>query len=397
MTNHHKLTLGQTVTTLSNGEEIVLQLKGDYMLMAMGADATTTPNFINEVNGTGKSAHPLTQPIDILYAGATPPDVLDYYKKVSSSKKSLYKNPLKFSEVLDIIQASVVMKGEVEDWKIDNGLWKSMLGNPEGSAFTIEEISAIAYDTREHYAILSVPSGFYYYAALINLEDVMLSTGLMVKIPVECQRDWWVAAITAIWVVYEGVGLGGLNTDAMALHKYLGSVARSGSIHLKQHEPGYEELKMLGTEQFLTNHWRKVLRSQDIDEAICTNDSLLQLVVWLAHLRELGKRVASGRELNDYLSKYSFGDLTTSECVLLACISTIMRDGAKGRMNLEVQEETDEAAGCLKYILEEYPDFTDSIKIGKDSLMGLIMLKDMLKYQTAFTKFRLGEIAKDTY
>ena len=396
-----KLSLGQTKTTIK-GDEVLLELKPDYMAIAMGAFSNETPNFIKEVNGEIDNPHPLTDALKVLFGDKLPPDILDYFGKVNPKKKTLHKNPLTFTEVLDVVQSSVQISNNKADWKIDNSIWKTLKGNPEGSAFTTDEISQIAYLTKEHYAIVAVPTGFYYYSTLVNLADIVEFAQMEQLLPADVWEYWWTSAAISIWVIYEGLGLGGLNRGALALHSYIGEFSRRGTLELEDDHPHAELLAELGAYDFIFHLWKELMASESIQPDLCENKVVFDTIMWLAHLRGYGQKIKSGGELSKYQTEYSFGDLDCSYNMLLASVATVMRDSAKGRMNLETAEENDEMAGCLKYLSTEQSDFVEAIvdwgtNNPGDCSLGVIMLKDMLYYQQEFTRLRIQEKGKEQY
>ena len=384
-----KLSIGQTTTT-QKGEEVLLQLMPNYMALALGNEGDETPEFILQVNGEVENPHPLTVAIKLLFGDNLPPDILDYFGEVKSSKKSLHKDPLKFSEVLELIQHSITISPEICDWKIDNKLWKTLKGNPEGSAFTTQEIGEIATLTKEHYALVSVPTGFYYYSTLVNLFDIVEFLGWEEYLPEEVWESWWISAAISIWVIYEGLGLGGLNKAALKFHSYVSEYSRRGFIEFPEEEDAvaYEGESY----DILVGCWTELLKSEGIQPSVYENLVILDTVIWLAHLRAIGQKVSKDKELSQYQNDYTFGQLGIGEHLLLASIATVMRDSAKGRMNLEVEDES-EMAGCLKYISSQ-EDFVDSLAdaLPKDCSLGVLMLKDMVEYQKHITRLRLAEI-----
>ena len=410
-----KLSLGQTLYTVGD-EKMVLELKPEYMAIAMGGLSNETPSFIKEVNGDVDNPHPLSVALKVLFGDKLPPDILDYFGKVNPKKKTLHKNPLTFTEVLEVVQASTQFSNEKKDWKIDNSIWKTLKGSPEGSAFTTDEISQIAYLTKEHYAIVAVPTGFYYYSTLVNLADIVEFAQMEQLLPADVWEYWWTSAAISIWVIYEGLGLGGLNRPALALHSYIGEFSRRGLVEMDENHIYANSLTKvgedyvthldlcseLGSYDFIFHLWKELMASEGIKVELCENKVVFDTVMWLAHLRGYGQKLKAGNELSKYQTEYSFGDLDCSYNMLLASVATVMRDSAKGRMNLETAEENDEMAGCLKYLSTEQPDFVEAVidwgtNNPGDCSLGVIMLKDMLYYQQEFTRLRLQEKGKEQY
>jgi hypothetical protein len=396
-----KLSIGQVNYTNNNGDNMILELNSDYMAIAMGRLATETPAFIKQVNGESENPHPLTVAIKLLFGDKLPPDIVDYFGKVNPKKKSLHKNPLTFSEVLDLIQNSVQFNNNKSSWKIDNSIWKTLKGNPEGSAFTIDEISETAFRTKEHYAIVAVPTGFYYYSTLVNLHDIVEFLNLEESLPEGVWENWWTSAAISIWVIYEGLGLGGLNRAALELHSYISEFSRRGLVELPEDHPDADLLAKLDSYDFIYSKWVACMKSEGIKIELCQNKTVFDTVMWLAHLRGYSQKLIKGNPFSDYQKGYSFGNLDSDYCTMLTAIATVMRDSAKGRMNLNA-EDTDESAGCLKYLLTEQPEVVEAIveaatnTPGQCSL-GVIMLKDMIYYQQEFTRLRLQEKNKETY
>lgn len=395
-----KLSVGQVNYTNNNGDEMVLELNPQYMALALGDDSVETPDFIKEVNGEVDNPHSLSVAIKLLFGDKLPPDILDYFGKVNPKKKSLHKNPLTFSEVLEVIQASAQLSNNMKDWKIDNSIWKTLKGNPEGSAFTTQEISDIAYLTKEHYAIVAVPTGFYYYSTLVNLHDIVDFCNLENSLPANVWEYWWTSAAISIWVVYEGLGLGGLNKPALALHSYISEYSRRGLVELDEDHPDAELLAQLESYEFIYTKWVNLMKSEGIKIELCENRVVFDTILWLAHLRAIGQKTARGKELSDYQKGYTFGDLNIDHNLLLSSVAVVMRDSAKGRMNLETEQDNQEMTGCLNYLFTEQQEFVEAVtEQATDNpstcSLGVIMLKDMLYYQQQFTRLRLAEKAND--
>lgn len=411
MSTNNKLSLGQVNYTNDKGNSMILELNSDYMALAMGKDAVETPSFIKQVNGEVDNPHPLTVAIKLLFGDKLPPDIIDYFGKVSPKKKSLHKNPLTFSEVLEVIQKSTQFSNSKSDWKIDNSIWKALKGNPEGSAFTIQEIGEIAYRTKEHYAIVAVPTGFYYYSTLVNLHDFVEFNNLEDKLPEGVWENWWLSAAISIWIIYEGLGLGGLNRPALQLHAYIQEFSRRGTLELPEDHPDANLLAQVGAYNLIYKKWTGCLKAEgiqlnkdyvDYGNSKSPNEVVLDTVIWLAHLRGYSQKIAKGNELSQYQSEYSFGELDANYCMMLASVASVMRDTAKGRMNLDTEDDSDESAGCLKYLLSEHKERLDILKQKvkdrpADVPLGIIMLVDFVYYQTQLTKLRLVEKQADKY
>lgn len=401
MSTKKKLSLGQSTYVNKDGDEMVLELNSNYMNLALGKDAVETPSFIKEVNGEVDDPHPLTAAINLLFGDKLPPDIVDYFGKVSPKKKSLHKNPLTFSEVLEVIQASVQFSNNKVDWKVDNGKWKTLKGNPEGSAFTTQEIGEIAYRTKEHYALVAVPTGFYYYSTLVNLYDIVEHLKLDSYLPEGVWENWWKTAAVSIWVVYEGLGLGGLNRPALQLHSYVQEFSRRGFIELDPSHPDAERLALVGAYDLILEKWTACLASESID-LVDSNKVVFDTILWLAHLRGIAQKLTKGNELSDYQNGYSFGDLDVNHNLTLSSVASLMRDTAKGRMNLSTEEDDETSAGCLQYLLTQQEEVVNTLvsdaksKPGTTSL-GVIMFKDFIYYQSELTKLRLVEKANEEY
>jgi hypothetical protein len=401
MSSKKKLSLGQSTTTNKDGDEMLLELNSDYMALALGKDSVATPNFIKEVNGEVDDPHPLSVAIKLLFGDKLPPDIVDYFGKVSPKKKSLHKNPLTFSEVLEVIQSTVQFSPDKVDWKVDNGKWKTLKGNPEGSAFTTQEIGEIAYRTKEHYALVAVPTGFYYYSTLVNLHDIVEHLEFTNHLPEGVWETWWTSAAVSIWVVYEGLGLGGLNRPALQLHSYVQEFSRRGFIELDPSHPDAERLALVGSYNLILEKWTACLASESIDLGD-SNKIVFDTILWLAHLRGIAQKLTKGNELSDYQNGYIFGDLDVNYNLTLASIASLMRDTAKGRMNLSTEEDNETSAGCLKYLLDNQEEVVSKLVSDAKSKpgttpLGVIMFKDFVYYQSELTKLRLVEIANDQY
>lgn len=346
-----------------------------------------------EVAG-GTNPHPWMDPVRTLFGTeAKFPDILDFFTDVSK-KKSLHQRPLKLNEMLQLIIDSY----DEETSKTNPKDWQKLIGSKdpvEGSAYTTSELNGVAELTKKHYAHICVPSGFDWAARAINMKPLLQDLGWWELIPLDLQLVWDLAALIAIWCVYEGLGLGGLNKLALNFHTLMRTYAYKGSIP-KASVP--EELTELWNEmegesyEFLQAIWFQLLEGEGILPQWSHNKNLFEVIVFLAGCRELVKAMNNGalyRESGAYLRSITLDGLDPSQAQALAASCQLLRDGAKGKLNLqEIQEKSGEVKGVLYFLdqkdEEEILTLLDSLDGKEISVTGITLL-DQFQLMTAWT------------
>lgn len=309
--------------------------------------------------------HPWADPVNALFGSFKRfPDLLDFFSDVSH-KKGLGQKPLKLQEVFDLIVSSY---DEVED-KTNPKSWQRLMGvdNPvEGSAYTTSELNGISQDVKRHYAHVAVPTGFDWAARGINLRPLLEDTDLWEAVPAPCRAVWGMTILIVIWVVYEALGLGGLDQQALVWHGHVRQFCRSGELDPQAIGLGLPEKVREGwldafedsvsDYQFLRWVWGQLLEGAEVPLDWAYNPWVFENVMFLAHGRELVARIQKGRKLGDYLEGYTYGDMDNQQILALTCGCQLLRDGAKGRLTLqEIVDKTEDVAGPLGYLLDVDP------------------------------------------
>lgn len=329
--------------------------------MALKIKANAVQNVKAQMNlnvAGGKNAHPWVDPVEAIWGEvARFPDLIDFFSDVSH-KKGLRQQPLKLSQVFDLIIKSY----DEETNKITPKNWQKLLGVKapvEGSAYLTSELNEVASKTKEHYALVCVPSGFDWAARGINMKGLMLDTGWWDNIPRDIQNVWDIAILIVIWVVYEGLGLGGLCEMALIWHRLMREYGKKGKLSTDNIP---DELKgkyvACGDDySFLESIWMELLQGQDIPDEWATNKDLFEVVMFLANCREVVWAVNNGcinKDSAAAIRSITLDGLEPEQTRSLACACQVMRDGAKGKLTLQdVLEKSDELKGALNYLLAE--------------------------------------------
>lgn len=286
------------------------------------------------------------------------PDLLDFFMDVSH-KKGLKQKPLKLDQVLKLIAESY--DGETNT--IDSNMWKKLVGSSapvEGSAATAEEMTDMTYKVKEHYALVAVPTGFDWAARGINMKPLLQDIEAWeTAVPETIREVWDVAVLIIIWIVYEALGLGGLNEEALLFHRLVRDFCRKGcidegkiSIEKWKDEWNYSKSDYA----FLGWGWSKLLKGNDIPDQWAENPQVFEVVIFLAHCREIVTKINKGLPWGDYLQAYTAWDLEVEEVRALAAACQILRDGAKGRLMLQdIIDKTQDTQGVLEYLTEKDP------------------------------------------
>lgn len=336
-----------------------------------GAVQTVKAQLNIELAG-GKNPHPWVDPVRALFGSEDKfGDILDFFTDVSH-KKSLHQRPITYDELMDLIVRSY----DEDSNKTNPKDWQKLLGSKdpvEASAYVTEELNSVAELTKQHYAMICVPSGFDWAARAINMKLLLQDLGWWEQIPLDLQLVWDIAGLLSIWCVYEGLGLGGLNTLALQFHQLVRLYCYTGSLG-KLDIP--DNLVTLWQEcdaepyKFLETIWFTLMKGEGILPKWQENADVFEVIMFLAGCRELVKGMNNGmlyKEKGAHLRSITLDGLEPEQSQALAAACQLLRDGAKGRLNLqEIQEKSGEVAGVLLHLAK------------KDS-MGLLEAVDSLE------------------
>jgi hypothetical protein len=302
--------------------------------------------------------HAWNNPVEVLFGEYKNfPDLLDFFADVSH-KKGLRQQPLTLNQLFQLVSKSY----DEDTNSLNPGMWKTLLGSEapvEGSAYTANELNEISDALKEHYALVCVPTGFDWSARGINMKPLMHDLGLWQYLPKAIQNVWDVTILISIWVVYEALGLGGLNHNALIFHRLMRKFCSWGSLQMDNIP---EELKgdFAASDSdytFMEGLWFQLLEDNDLPPKWSRNQDIFELVHFLATGREVVGRIAKGRKLGDHLEAFGFYDIEPTEAHGLFCACQLLRDGAKGRLNLQDNlEKTYDIKGVLNYLLEVDPE-----------------------------------------
>lgn len=342
----------------------------------------------------GKNPHPWMDPVRALFGDEKSfPDILDFFTDVSK-KKSLHQRPLKLSELIQLMIDSYDEESRTTNPKD----WQKLLGSVdpvEGSAYTTTELNQVAETTKRHYAHVCVPSGFDWAARGINMKPLLMDLGWWEQIPLDLQLVWDMAVLIAIWCVYEGLGLGGLNKLALSFHQLMRTFCYTGSLSSDEIP---DDLKALWFEYdsepyaFLEAIWFQILEGEGILPKWSKNKDLFEVIVFLASCRELVKAMNNGSLYKDngaYLRSITIDGLDPSQTQALAASCQLLRDGAKGRLNLqEIEEKAGEVKGVLFFLSKkDEAGILESVDALEDTELSVtsVTLLDQFRLMSAWT------------
>lgn len=348
--------------------------------MKIKVSATKVKAFREAANGEtngGVNTHPWADPVKALYGSwGNNPDFLDFFKRVGK-KKSLESWALTAQDLIYLVVNSTRVDEATNTPHVHNGEWGVLMEGrgmpkgfkPEGSCYSTWELEGIAFDTRKHYALVSVASGFDWAARAVNMKGLVSDMLWDTELPGLCWQLWDTTTLVVMWVVYEGLGLGGLNKKALEWHGLIRQYCRKGSFNKgfweSTPEPFWEdEFYAAGSdaEQFLHLVWKSLLKSEGIQTSIVEDIDIWSTVLFLAHCREIASRLASGKELSDYHKGYTWGNLAPSEVQFLAVACAVMRAAAKGRLSIEEGDDFEQSLSlCQQLLVGNYAELCDEL------------------------------------
>jgi len=271
------------------------------------------------------------------------------------------------------------LKVEVSQWEqLVKQLDPEAEGQPEGSAFSCDELKKLAVGTRQHYALVSVASGFDWSARGLNLLGLLQGMGWFKNLPEAIQANWQTAVLACIWCIYEGLGLSGYNQTVLDWHAAIRKYCRSGNLN---HFTVGETLaafraKHQDDEQFLHEVFQDLLRGEGIRDEVVTSCEVWQIVLFLAHGREIQARLSQGRKLGKYLSTYGAWAFSPEDIQFLCLAAQLQRAAAKGRLSLDEGDDVEGNAGLVQ-ALSKYDRHWEYIEKLEFPTASIKMLRDL--------------------
>ena len=305
----------------------------------------------------GTNPHPWVDPVQSLFGGVDCyPDLVGYYSD-ESHKKGLHQRAVTWDEMLKCILGSTDLSTGV----VDRTQWKGILKTEypiEGSAYTVEALQTVASATKRHYGMVCVAGGFDWTARVMNMKPLLLDLGWWNEIPQGLREAWDIAGLMVIWVVYEAWGLGGLNPLAMEFHHIMREFQYTGEIDPKDLS---DELRARlegcpGPYAFLEGIWFELLGKEGIVPEWATSSEVFEVVYFLASCREMVRGMKSGeiykdKETGVHLRSLTLDGLKPEESRALAAACELLRNGAKGKLDLTGSPE--EPRGVRDYLASE--------------------------------------------
>lgn len=339
-------------------------------------------------NHGGSNESALVNPIKTLFGSwEHSADLPDFFK--DTSKKTLGQYAITLDQLLKLVQMSwnpKTLELEVHKWQeLMQQLEPGVDGQIEGSAFSCKELEQLAFGTRQHYALVSVASGFDWSARGLNLLGLLQGTGWFKKLPVEIQAHWQSAVLVCIWCIYEGLGLSGYNQQVLDWHAAMRKYCRSGNLnHFTVGETlTVHRAKHSQDEQFLHAVFQDLLRGEGIRDEVITSQEVWQIILFLAHGREIQARLSQGRKLGKYLSAYGQWDFDPEAIQFLVLAAQLQRAASKGRLSLDEGDDVEGNAGLVQALgktkYDPYWEFVKRVKYPTASIKMLIDVYPILQ------------------
>jgi len=312
---------------------------------------------------SGGNKHPWCDPVTALFGEYKSfPDLLDFFCDVSH-KKGLAQRAMKLKELFWLIEKSY----NEETDTVSPKTWQKLIGADapvEGSAYTVTELNGLSLDVKRHYAMVAVPTGFDWAARGINLRPLLEDCDLWEEIPQHCRKVWEVTILMVIWIVYEALGLGGMDREVLEFHRLVRQYARQGYLFqegIGENLPAKFEWQEAYSEaendyHFLEWIWFRLLKANGIPQKWAEDGDVFELVMFLAHGREIVNKIQKGIGFGQYLDGYQFGGLDVEQIRALMSACQLLRDAAKGRLTLQdVAEKSHSVEGVLGYLTQKDP------------------------------------------
>jgi hypothetical protein len=365
-----------------NGQQFSVKFKStDWLAKFNGNDPLKGEQCVKV---KGANQHPWAKPIASLYGDwVGNPDFHDFFCD-TSKKKTVKQLAVSWKQMVEILEQA--WDDNSESFNLKHSAFTDVDGwVAQGAAFVTEELNATTSLLKTHYGIVSVASGFAWSAIGINLMALCKCTKWEIPMIAEATQ-------VALWPIYEELGLGGINELAVEFHGLIQLYSRQGKFYkdtVNTLSPEvmeiYQDTIIKGEKNFLQAVYIKLLRSIDLEEELVCSDEVWENILMFAHIRSLAQSIAKGRKLTEWQKNTSYGALTPERLQFVACATAVMRDGAKGRLGLEAEQEA--ISGCLAALLVN-PSFIQLQKMKKAAFAN------PRKYNLASAVFTLVETAE---
>lgn len=359
-----------------------------------------------EVHG-GTNDSPLVNPIRELFGDwVRSADLPDFFKD-TSKKKSLRQYALTLEQMLQLTEGS----WDPESLRVRMEKWGDLLSEmdpdsegkqPEGSVFPCHELERLGYRTREHYALVSVASGFDWSARGLNLMSLLQGIGICRLLPEAIWTAWPIAVLVCIWVVYEGLGLSGYSQKVLDFHAAMRCYARKGNFKQFEVPKTLEKYRSNPDDlMFLRTIFMDLLEGEGIQPSIYTPgvylaDEIWEIILFLAHGREIQSQLARRGKLNEYLKKYTFCGMDPATVQFLCLAAQLQRAAAKGRLSLDEGDDYDSPNGLVNVLGRQcYQKHWVMLGKVKYPNLGVKSLLDIYPILKTWSKTRSGLLANE--
>lgn len=349
----------------------------------------------------GENTSPLANPIHALFGSwEESSDMPDFFKD-AGKKKTLKQYALTLGQLLELVQKSY----DPLTLKVDTGAWEKLAhdlygaeGQPEGSAFTCKELEDLGYGTREHYKLVSVASGFDWSARGLNMMSLLKGTRMSSLVPEDMWLNWSLAVLVSIWVIYEGLGLSGYNAKVIKWHAAMRLYCRKGN--LDKFDLGVlESYRATNPRDYdlLWSVFKDFLKSEGIQQDVIDNKDMWEVILFLAHGREIQSQYALRGEVSQHLGKYTLGELSAIETQFLVLASQMQRAAAKGKLSLDEGDEYDTPTGLVHALnYSKFNDMWDMLRGIQRPNIGVKMLLDVFPILSKWSATRSQLIEAET-
>jgi hypothetical protein len=134
--------------------------------------------------------------------------------------------------------------------------------------------------------------------------------------------------------------------------------------------------KHLDDEQFLQAVFQDLLRREGIRDEVVTSQEVWQIVLFLAHGREIQARLSQGRKLGKHLAAYGAWSLSPEDVQFLCLAAQLQRAAAKGRLSLDEGDDVEGNAGLVQ-ALSKYDRHWEYVEKIQYPTASIKMLRDL--------------------